>query len=106
MDPHQSGASGSTVTLGDETIRSGWPISHSSTSMNATGGGRSAGSPSGAPLSTHFAIRAISASLSDGSPLNDWMPTSYSMYPGGITPGLSRSAVRFLMARAQGRTSS
>ena len=105
MEPHQSGASGSTVTLGDETIRSGWPISHSSTSMNAIGGGRSAGLPSGAPLSAHVAIRAISSSFSDGSSLKRWMPMSFSMYQGGMTPNWSRRPVRYLMARAQGRTS-
>ena len=105
MDPHQSGASGSTSTLGDETIRSGWPISHSSTSMNATGGGMSAGSPRGAPPSAHAAIVAISASLNDGSFLNCWMPMSFSTYQGGMAPGLSRRPVRYLMARAQGRTS-
>ena len=38
--------------------------------MNATGGGMSAGSPCGAPLSAHAAIFAISSSLSDGSFLN------------------------------------
>ena len=103
--PHQSGASPATSKLGDDTIRSGCPISHWSTSMNATGGGRSAGSPRGAPLSAHRAMRAISSSLSDGSSLNRWMPMSFSMYHGGITPGVSRSPVRSLMARAQGRTS-
>jgi hypothetical protein len=34
------------------------------------------------------------------------MPTFFSMYQGGITPGLSRSCVRCLIARAYGRTSS
>ena len=34
------------------------------------------------------------------------MPMFFSMYQGGMTPGLSRSPVRYLMARAQGRTSS
>ena len=106
MAPHQSGASAGTCTLGDETIRSGSPISHSSTSMKASGGGRSAGSPSGAPLSTQVAIRRISASDSDGSSLKAWMPMFFSTNQGGMTPGLSRRPVRFLMARAQGRTSS
>ena len=74
--------------------------------MNATGGGMSAGSPRGAPLSAHAAIFAISSSLNDGSFLNCWMPMSFSTYQGGMAPGLSRSAVRCLMDRAQGRTSS
>ena len=91
---------------GDEMTRSGSPISQSSTSMNGCGGGMSAGSPCGAPRSTQRAIVAISSSLSDQSSLNFWMPMFRSMYHGGMTPGLSRSPVRFLMARAQGRTSS
>ena len=74
--------------------------------MYATGGGMSAGLPSGAPLSAQAAIFAISSSLSDGSFLKSWMPMSFSMYQGGITPILSRSPVRYFMARAQGRTSS
>ena len=39
--------------------------------------------PRGAPASTHAAILAISASLSDGSSLNCWMPTLRSMCHGG-----------------------
>ena len=60
----------------------------------------SAGLPRGAPLSAHAAIFAISSSLSERSSLNCWMPTFFSMYHGGITPGLSRSPVRCFMARA------
>ena len=49
------------------------------------GGGMSAGLPAGAPASTHFAMVAISASVSDGSSLNLVMPTWRSMYHGGIS---------------------
>jgi hypothetical protein len=38
----------------------------------------SAGLPRGAPLSAHFAIVAISSSLSEGSCLNFWMPMFFS----------------------------
>ena len=61
----------------------------------------SAGLPCGAPLSTHAAIAASSSSLSEGSSLKRWTPMFLSMNQGGI----SRADVRFLMARAQGRTS-
>ena len=74
--------------------------------MKASGGGRSFGSPSGAPLSAQAAIFAISSSLNDGSFLNRWMPMSFSMNHGGITPIVSRRPVRYFIARAQGRTSS
>ncbi len=66
----------------------------------------SAGLPRGAPLSAHFAIFAISSSLSDGSFLNFWMPMFFSTYHGGITPACGPMPVRCLIARAQGRTSS
>ena len=66
----------------------------------------SAGSPCGAPLSAHIAIVRISSSLSDRSSLKRWMPTFFSIYQGGITPGWSRSPVLYLMARAHGHTSS
>ena len=66
----------------------------------------SAAFPRGAPLSTHRAIFVISSSLNEGSRLKCWMPTLFSMNHGGITPGLSRSAVRCLMLLAHGRTSS
>ena len=49
-----------------------------------------------------FAMVAISASLSDGSFLKDVSPMDLSMWNGGI----SRDAVRALMARAHGRASS
>ena len=106
MTPNQSGASAFISTVGDLTIRSGVPIFHARSSANVSGGGRSDSSPRGAPLSTHAAIVASSGSLSDMSSLNSWIPTFFSMYHGGITPGLSRSCVRCLIARAYGRTSS
>ena len=74
--------------------------------MNGGGVGMSAWSPCGAPLSAQRAIVSISASLSDQSSLNSWMPMSFSMYQGGITPIWSRRPVRYLMARAHGRASS
>ena len=83
-------------------MRSGVPMCHASSSGNTGGGGRSAGLPRGAPASDHAAIVAISASVSDGSSLNCWMPTLRSMCQGGMM----RSRTRVLMARAQGRTSS
>ena len=64
----------------------------------------SAGLPRGAPLSTHFAIVAISSSLSDGSLWNCWMPMFFSTYHGGMTPALGpMPGFRCLMARAHGR---
>ena len=57
----------------------------------------SAGLPRGAPLSTHFAIIAISASLSDGSCLKPWMPMFFSTNHGGITPACGPSPVRVLI---------
>ena len=63
----------------------------------------SAGLPRGAPLSTHFAIVAISSSLSDGSSLNFWMPMFFSTNHGGMTPARAPSPVRVLIARAHGR---
>ena len=75
---------------------------HWSPAGHSRGGGMSAGSPRRAPPSTQAAIVAISASLSDGSSLNAWMPMFLSMNQGGI----SRASVRLLMARAHGRTSS
>ena len=92
--------------LGDEMIRSGSPICHSLGPVNASGGGMSAGLPRGAPLSAHQAIFAISSSVSDRSPLNRWMPTSFSMYQGGMASCPLRSPVRYFMERAQGRASS
>ena len=74
--------------------------------MKGGGVGMSAGFPRGAPLSVHAAMVAISSSLNDQSSLNRWMPMSFSMYHGGIVPILFRRPVRFLMERAQGRTSS
>ena len=99
--PYQSGASASTVETGEETTRSGVPMLHLPPAGHSRGGGRSAGSPWGAPASTQAPMVAISASLSDGSSLKRWMPMFLSTNHGGI----SRAAVRALMARAQGRTS-
>ena len=81
-------------------------MSHSCAAVKTTGGGRSAGLPRGAPASTHAPIISISASLREMSSLKFWMPTSFSMNQGGITPMRLRRAVRCLMLRAQGRTSS
>ena len=75
-------------------------------SSHLSAGGMSAGFPRGAPLSAHFAIRAISLSLSDGSFLYFWMPMFFSTYQGGMTPAFGPTPVRVLMARAQGRTCS
>ena len=52
----------------------------------------SAGLPRGAPLSAHFAILAISSSLSDGSCLNFWMPMFFSTNHGGIAPRCAAEA--------------
>ena len=81
-------------------------MSHSSAPAKTRAGGMSAGFPRGAPLSTHAAMVSISASLSEMSSLNVWMPTSFSMNQGGITPMRFLSPVRCLMLRAHGRTSS
>ena len=106
MGPHQSGLRAGTSMFGDEMIRSGSPICHSFGPANTSGGGRSAGLPRGAPLSAHQAICAISFAVSDRSPLNRWMPTSFSMYQGGMASCPFPSPVRYFMARAQGRASS
>ena len=92
--------------FGDEMIRSGSPICHSFGPAKWTGGGMSAGLPRGAPLSAHHAIFAISSAVSDRSPLNRWMPTSFSMYQGGMTSWSLPSPVRYFMERAHGRASS
>ena len=86
--------------------RSGVPIDHDVLSFHTRGAGRSAGLPRGAPASAHLAISAISSSLSDGSFLKCWMPMSFSMYHGGITPARGPTPVRVLMLRAHGRTCS
>ena len=90
-DTHWSADIALTTTSGDDTIRSGLPICHSPPLWKFSGGGMSAGFPRGAPLSTHFAILAISSSLSEGSSLYCWMPMSFSMYQGGIAPRWVRS---------------
>src|SRR5712691_1788232 len=104
MGPHQSGDEAFTEMVGDETMRSGVPISHSLGPANLSGGGMSAGFPRGAPLSTHVAIFATSSSLREMSPLYCWMPTFFSMYHGGIASGLLRRPVLYLMDSAHGRT--
>ena len=57
----------------------------------------SAGSPSGAPLSTHAASVATSSSVSDMSFLNSWIPISFSTNQGGIAPATSRRPVLYLI---------
>src|SRR5438093_6704916 len=106
IGPHQSGDAARISTLGPDRTRSGWPIFQSSVVANDRVGGMSTGLPIGAPLSTHFAIVAISASLSDGSFLKCWMPIVLSTYHGGITPDRGPSPVRTLIERAHGPTSS
>ena len=70
-------------------------------------GGRSAGSPRGAPPSAQAAIVSISCGLSEMSSLKFRMPMFFSMNHGGIRSGsLSGRDVLSLMARAHGRTSS
>ena len=75
---------------------------HSLSGANAVGDGMSAGSPRGAPASTHCTTAAISASVSERSLTYSRMPTVRSRCQGGI----SRRATRSRMARAQGRVSS
>ena len=89
----------------DRTTRSGGPSSESNRNRSplgqSSGGGMSAGSPSGAPASTQRTMMSISASLSEMSLMNRWMPTVLSRNHGGI----SRAVTRALMARAHGRDS-
>ena len=81
------------------------PIDHSLPARSYSG--MSAGSPRSAPPSTHAAMVATSAGLSDGSSLNFWIPTFFSMNQGGIRSGSSSGRDTLSrMARAQGRTSS
>ena len=61
----------------------------------------SAGLPRGAPPSTQRTTVSISASVSDRSFWNAWMPTVRSMCHGGIW----RVSTRSLMDRAHGRDS-
>src|SRR5262245_40433412 len=98
---HQSGPTAGTVTsTGFETIKSGVPIVQRSFG-NVLGGGMSAGLPCGAPCSAHLVIVAISASVSDGSPMNFCTPILRSTYHGGI----SRFATLVAIERAHGRAS-
>jgi hypothetical protein len=55
-----------------------------------------------APLSTHFAMIAISAALNERSLLNFWMPTVRSIVHGGMV----RATTFCLIDRAHGRASS
>ena len=55
------------------------------------------------PLAVQAAMAAISSSLSDQSSLNRWMPMSFSMYQGGMTPARGPRLVRIFIALAQGR---
>ena len=90
----------------DATMRSGSPNRSASRQTSAfghsTGGGRSFGSPSGVPASTHRTIVSICSSLSDRSFLNSRIPTVRSMCHGGIV----RSVTRRLIALAHGCVSS
>src|SRR2546425_2013565 len=99
--PYRSGPAGGILNVGYFTIRSGVPIVHAVLSICLGGGGMSAGFPCGAPESTHLTMVAISASLSEGSLLNFWMPMVRSMNQGGI----SRAEILVLIARAHGRAS-
>src|SRR5438034_11814533 len=99
---HMSGPTAGTVTSGDRNIKSGVPIVHLSAVSNWRGVGMSAGLPRGAPLSAHFAILAISSSLSEGSFLNFWIPMFFSTNHGGMAPLCQRSPVRAFMDLAQG----
>src|SRR3954470_2015501 len=105
-DVHLSGPIAGIDTSGERTIKSGSPSAHPSSLARLATAGRSAWLPRGAPLSAHFPIVAISSSLSDGSYLNFWMPMFFSTNHGGMTPACGPIAVRCLIARAQGRTSS
>src|SRR5262245_15355481 len=80
---------------------SGVPIRQVLSASCAGIGGMSAALPCGAPLSTHLAIVAISASVSDGSFLYSWMPMVLSTNHGGI----SRFVTRLLIDCAHGRAS-
>src|ERR1700730_9063486 len=99
---HMSGALAGTVkSSGNETIRSGVPIFHLSSS-NLTGGGISAGFPFGAPASAHWTMVEISFVESPPSFLNVLMPTFGSTYHGGIIRKVTFSLIAF----AHGRSSS
>src|SRR5689334_23012054 len=90
----------------DFTTRSGGPkpsrtAFHSLSVTSGLAGGRSFGSPCGAPASTQRTIVSICSSLSDMSFLNFCTPTVLSMCHGGIW----RVATRSLIERAHGRAS-
>ena len=65
----------------------------------------SAGLPRGAPASTQLATFPTSSSVREMSFLYFWMPMFFSMNQGGMTSGLSRSPVLYLMAFAHGLVS-
>ena len=71
--------------------------------FQSSGAGRSAGFPSGAPLSAQAPILAISSSLREGSFLSCWMPMFVSIYQGGMTPARGPRLVRIFIALTQGR---
>src|SRR5262249_11570957 len=83
------------------TTRSGSsPKTHELAGGNTRGAGASDGLPFGAPLSTHLAMVAISASLNDGS--GEYSPTVRSMCHGGMY----RVTTFSLIERPHGRVSS
>src|SRR5436190_20940028 len=87
-------------SFGISTIRSGVPMLHLSLSSNLRGLGMSAGSPLGAPESTHCAIVAISRSESATLFLNLLMPMFGSMCHGGMLRRTTFSLIAFAHGRA------
>src|SRR5204862_5415492 len=103
---HTSWCSGAIVYSDDLMTRSGGPkpsltAFHSLSVTSGLGGGRSFGSPCGAPPSTQRAIVFTCSSVRDMSFLNFCTPTLRSMCHGGIWCVATRS----LIERAQGRES-
>ena len=100
-------ATGGIVNGGKRTTVSGGPRPASTSRRKLSPDGHSMGggirdrSPGGAPASTQRTTVSISASLSEMSLMNCWMPRVLSRNQGGI----SRAATRALIARAQGRAS-
>ena len=82
----------STYASGSVSTRSGVPSCHPP--ENVGGFGASAGFPSGAPLSTHFAMSAIESSPSRRSPANSPCPGS------GSHGGIARRCTADEIARA------
>src|SRR5712691_12331080 len=101
-----SWCSAAIVYSDDFTTRSGGPNPsrtpcHWLSVTSGLGGGRSFGSPCGAPASAQRTIVSTCSSLNDMSFLNFWTPTLLSMCQGGIC----RVATRSLIDRTQGRAS-